>query len=90
MPHPHAPQVNDFSRGKRLKKLLRLLNSAAARATIIAFRLRMLLLTAAVGVLHVVCFGVLIGRMAGAQTKLQELQAAGDWGGGGMGSRLPC
>ena len=73
-----AGGVNDFSRGKRLKKLLRLLNSKAAQQAVVLFKYRMLLLVLGIIVMHIVCFATVIIVLQGTHTVLTELRAAGE------------
>jgi hypothetical protein len=73
-----AGGVNDFSRGKRLKKLLRLLNSKAAQQAVVVFKYRMLLLVLGIVMLHIACFASVMLVLKSTHTVLTELRAAGE------------
>lgn len=70
--------VSDYGRGKRLRKLVRLLSSKAALQVVVAFRFKVILLVLAIGVIHLAAFGVLVGFLSKQYTYLDEVEAAGD------------
>lgn len=69
--------VSDYSRGKRLRKLMRLLSSKAALQVVTGFRLKVVLLAFGILVLHVGSFAAIVGYMNTATSYLQDLTAAG-------------
>lgn len=74
---PETP-VSDYGRGKRLRKLVRLLSSKAAMQVVVAFRYKVILLVMAIGIIHLAAFGVLVGFLSKQYTYLDEVEAAGD------------
>lgn len=70
--------VSDFTRGKRLRKLMRLLSSKAAMQVVTGFRFKVLMVVAFIIVLHIGSFGAIVGYIAKATSYLTDLTAAGD------------
>jgi hypothetical protein len=67
----------DFARGKRLRKLLRALNSYATVRTMNVFRLRMILLSGGVLLLHVVAFVAALATISAGESHTHENDATG-------------
>ena len=75
-----ASRSGDYARGKRLRRLLRALNSGAVTALLHTFRTRMVAMALAVLLLHAAAYGVvavLLGAQAG---HLRDIDAAGNIG----------
>jgi hypothetical protein len=70
--------VSDYGRGKRLRKLVRLLSSKAALQVVVSFRFKVILLVLAICVIHLAAFSVLVGFLSKQYTYLDEVEAAGD------------
>lgn len=69
--------VSDYKRGKRLRQLKRLLSSRATLQVITSFRMRVLLLTLCVLLLHAGGFATLISYLTQQEVSLTEVSAAG-------------
>lgn len=67
----------DFARGKRLRKLLRLINNQVTANTLTAFQRRILGLSFGVLLLHVAAFAAVMATLSSDATYAQELDAAG-------------
>jgi hypothetical protein len=72
-----AHLVGDFARGKRLRKLLRLINNGATAATLAMFRFRMLLMTMTVLAVHVAAFVAVMVVLSDESSYVTNLAAAG-------------
>lgn len=68
---------SDYSRGKRLRKLLRLLSSRAAVETLNTFKLHIHLLVAGVVLLHAACFVIMLYFINHQATYVTDITAAG-------------
>jgi hypothetical protein len=69
--------VSDYGRGKRLRKLMRLLSSKAAMQVVVGFRFKVIILVVAIGIIHMAAFGALVGFLSKQYTYLDEVEAAG-------------
>jgi len=76
--YAHSELVSDYSRGKRLRKLKKLLSSKAALQVVTGFRYKLILLALAILMLHVASFSVILSFIAKQHTYLKELGAAGE------------
>lgn len=72
-----AHLVGDFARGKRLRKLLRLLSSATTVRIVRMFRLRMMGLALGVLLVHAAAFAAMLALLARDEAHIKELGAAG-------------
>jgi hypothetical protein len=70
--------VSDYGRGKRLRKLMRLLSSKAALQVVVSFRFRVVLLVAAICIVHLGAFGALLAFISKQDSMLDNVEAAGD------------
>lgn len=70
--------VSDYGRGKRLRKLIRLLSSKAAMQVVVGFRYKVILLVAVMFIVHMGAFGALVGFLGKQATYLDEMEAAGE------------
>lgn len=70
--------VSDYGRGKRLRKLMRLLSSKAALQVVVSFRFRVILLVAAICIVHLGAFGALLAFISKQDSMLDDVEAAGD------------
>lgn len=70
--------VSDYGRGKRLRKLLRLLSSKAALQVVIGFRFKVILLVVAICMVHMGAFGALLAFVAKQDVYLSEVAASGE------------
>lgn len=70
--------VSDYGRGKRLRKLMRLLSSRAALQTVVSFRLRMIVLALVIMVVHMGAFGAVMGFLEKQDNLMDEVAAAGE------------
>ncbi len=77
--------VGDFARGKRLCKLLRVLNSAATVRTMDVFQLRVTAMSLLVLVAHIAAFAAILAGLAKEEANLRDVDAAGEVGGGRCG-----
>lgn len=69
--------VSDYSRGKRLRKLMRLLSSKAALQVVTGFRFKVVLLAFGILLLHIGSFAAIVGYVGKSSSYLTELSAAG-------------
>lgn len=67
----------DFARGKRLRKLLRLINNRVTLQTLSSFQRRMLGLAMGVLLLHIAAFVAVMITLSSNETWVSELDAAG-------------
>jgi hypothetical protein len=70
--------VSDYGRGRRLRKLMRLLSSKAALQTVVGFRFKVIVLAAAIMAMHMGAFAALMGLMGKQDTYMTEVAAAGE------------
>jgi hypothetical protein len=70
--------VSDYGRGKRLRKLVRLLSSKAALQVVVGFRFKVIILVGIICLVHMGAFGALLGFLGKQDTYLDEVFAAGD------------
>lgn len=70
-------QVSDYSKGKRLRKLLRLLNSKQALQAITSFKLSMVALSIGLTIIHLGCFVLLMVFINQQDGYVKEIDAAG-------------
>lgn len=70
--------VSDYGRSKRLRKLMRLLSSKAALQVVVSFRFRVILLVAAICIVHMGAFGALLAFITKQDSFLDKVEYAGD------------
>lgn len=70
--------VSDYSRGKRLRKLMRLLSSKAALQVVTGFRTKVVLLAFAMVLVHIASFSTLMGMVQFGISYMTDLAAAGE------------
>jgi hypothetical protein len=70
----------DFARGKRLRRLLRVLNSYATVKTLDTFNTRVLMMSCGVLLLHVAAFVAIMAALANEDSYLHEVDATGGMG----------
>jgi len=68
----------DFARGKRLRKLLKVLNSYATVKTMNTFKQRMIGLSLAVLLLHIAAYAAIMASLANQEAYLLEVDAVGE------------
>lgn len=70
--------VSDYGRGKRLRKLVRLLSSKAASQVVLGFRFKVIVLIAAICIIHMGAFGAFLGFIGKQDAYVDEVAAAGE------------
>lgn len=75
-----SAHIGDFARGRRLRKLLRLINSRVTMQTLGTFKGRMLLMSFGVLLLHVAAFVAMLVSLANETTYVNELNSSGEKG----------
>jgi hypothetical protein len=70
--------VSDYGRGKRLRKLIRLLSSKTAMQVVVGFRFKVILLVAVMCCVHMGAFGAILGFVGKQDGYLDEVEAVGE------------
>ena len=81
------PHTAVSQRGKRFRKLIRLLSNAQAVAVMRRFKLHTLLSVAALFVVHLACFAAILVMVLGLQDNVLDLNNSGERN---QGLRLGC
>jgi hypothetical protein len=73
-----SSMVSEYGRGRRLRKLMRLLSSKAALQTVMGFRIKVIVLSLAIMAVHMGAFGAVLGFISKQSTLMGDVAAAGE------------